>query len=307
VAIVAASKDADADVDYTFAQVATDGSGVDVGPSCGNMLAGVGPYAIEAGLVAAEDGEATVRIRDVNTGSLVEAVVQTPGSRVAYSGETAIDGVSGTAAPIALNFSNVTGAKTGRMFPTGEARETIEGLDVTCIDVATPMVLIQAADLGLEGGETPAELNANTGLFERVERIRRAAGWRMGLGDVSKSVLPKVAILSAPAGGGTIRSRYLTPWTAHAAHAVTGAICVAAAAAAPGTVAFDLSNAPAGEVFEIEHPAGKIAIRLDARLDNGALEIAKAGVIRTARLIMRGAVFVPAEDAGAAASELLAA
>jgi len=299
VAIVAKSARPGVDVDYTFVQVATDGSLVDATPSCGNMLAGVGPFAIETGLVAAEDGETVVRIRDVNARSAVEAVVQTPGGKVSYAGDTAIDGAPGTAAPIALNFRNIVGSKTGAMFPTGAPTDLIDGLEVTCIDVATPMVLVRATDLGLSGDEASAALNDMPALFERVERIRLEAGKLMGLGDASKSVLPKVALLSAPRNGGAITSRYLTPWRAHAAHAVTGAIGVAAACAAPGTIAAALKAAPAGAGYEIEHAAGRISIRLNAMMTTEGLAIASAGVIRTARLLMRGLVMIPETAASA--------
>lgn len=294
VAIVSKSAHPGVDVDYKFAQVAVDGSYVDASPSCGNMLSGVGPFAIESGMVEARDGETVVRIRDVNARSIVDAVVQTPGRTVTYAGDVQIDGVAGTAAPIALRFSNVVGSKTGAMFPTGRPIDDIVGRRVTCIDVATPMVLIAAKDIGVTGYEAPAALNARSDVFADVERIRRIAGARMGLGDVSRSVLPKVALLAAPRAGGTISSRYLTPWTAHAAHAVTGAICVAAAAAAPGTVAQRLSDASHGGATEIEHPAGKIGIRIEATDEAGALTIHSASVVRTARLLMRGCVAIPA-------------
>lgn len=301
VAIVGRSTAADGDVDYQFVQVATDGSYVDATPACGNMLSGVGPFAIETGLVAAEDGATTVRIRDLNSGGIVEAVVETPDRRVTYAGDAVIDGVAGTAAPIRLNFTNIVGAKTGTLFPTGQAQDEIDGITVTCIDAATPMVLINATDLGLAGDETPAALNANLDLFARVERIRRAAGWRMGLGDVSNSVLPKVALLSAPRAGGAITSRYLTPFTAHKAHAVTGAICVAVASAAPGTVAADIADLPADADFGIEHPSGKVGIQLNYTIENGRIQVRTAGVTRTARLLMRGAVAVPADVVSAPA------
>ena len=289
------------DVDYTFAQVATDGSGVDTGPSCGNMLAGVGPYAIETGLVTPRFGETTVRIHDCNTGSTVEAVVQTPGGKVAYAGGARIDGVPGTAAPIALNFANVVGSKTAAMLPTGHVLEDIDGIEVTLLDIATPMMLIRAEDLGLAGHETPAEIDAQPDLMHRVEAMRLIAGHRMGLGDVSGSVIPKVGLLSRPQAGGAIASRYLTPWRAHTAPAVTGAICVAAATVMPGIVAFDLAMSAVEGIVEVEHPAGKIAITLELGNDANSVSVKMAGLLRTARLLMRGEVMIPGdEQAGAA-------
>ncbi len=306
VAIVGRSTDPGVDVEYRFAQVAIDGAFVDDAPSCGNMLSGVAPYAIETGMVAARDGETTVRIRDVNGGAVVEAVVQTPGGMVTYVGDTTVDGVPGAGAPIRLNYRNVVGSKTGRMFPTGQPVDVIDGVAVTCIDVATPMMLVRAADFGLSGIETPEELNARTDVLERIERLRQAAGWRMGLGDVSSSVLPKVAILSVPRNGGAVTSRYLTPWRAHAAHAVTGAICVAAATAAPGTIAAGVCEAVGPGDVDIEHPAGKLRIRLDCIWAGGELVVRSAGVVRTARLLMRGAVAVPAAACASAETKLAA-
>ena len=306
VAIVGRSSRPHVDVDYTFAQVATDGSYVDATPSCGNMLAGVGPFAIETGLVPAQDGETIVRIHDVNTGSIVEAVVQTPERWVSYAGDAKIDGVAGTAAPIALNFMNIVGSKTGAMFPTGQPTEIIEQIPVSCIDVATPMVLIRAADLGLSGYEEPDELDAMANALAKVERIRRAAGWRMGLGDVAKSVLPKVSLVAAPKSGGAISSRYLTPWKAHTAHAVTGAICIAAACVTPDTIAARLCNCSNKNLIDVEHPAGRIQLVLEAAKSGFQAGIVKVGVIRTARLLMRGSVAVPL-DACRSSPNLIAA
>lgn len=293
VAIVARSVRPGVDVDYTFAQVHAVRGVVDTGPSCGNMLAGVGPFAIETGMVPAAESETVVRIFDVNTGARIEATVQTPNGAVAYAGDVAIDGAPGTAAPVALAYAGVEGAKTGALLPTGRRREEIDGVDVSCVDAATPMLLIDARDIGLDGGETPAEIDARAGLSARIEAMRIEAGRRMGLGDVSGQVIPKVALLSPPAAGGTVRSRYLTPWRAHAAHAVTGAICVAAAAAIPGTVAADVAATHAGGPTDIEHPAGKIAIALETAPGADAPSIRRAAVVRTARLLMRGVVMAP--------------
>lgn len=298
VAIVAKSTRPGVDVDYTFAQVGLGAGSVDTGPSCGNMLAGVGPYAIETGLVQAEDGETAITIHDVNTGSRIEAIVQTPGGEVTYSGDAVVDGVPGTAAPVQLNFTGITGSKTGALLPTGNVIEDIQGVKVSLVDAATPMVLIRATDLGLTGDETRDAINANAALFARVEAIRLEAGHRMGLGDVSGKVIPKVGLLAAPVNGGDIRSIYLTPWRAHAAHAVTGALCVAAATAIEGTIAHSLVTPPVDaniRTARVEHPSGQIAIKLATTGAGANMNIIKAGVIRTARLIMRGEVMIPAE------------
>ncbi len=289
VAIVAKSDRADADVEYLFAQVSVDKPIVDTGPNCGNMLSAVGPFAIEAGLVSAEEGETKVRIFNRNTSSLVEAVIQTPGGFVEYEGDTAIDGVNGAAAPIRLSFGDAAGGKTGALFPTGKRRESIEGVDVTLVDYAMPMMLLAASDVGLDGAETPAEIDANTALFERIERMRLEAGRRMGLGDVTGSVIPKVGLLSAPRKGGTITSRYLVPDSCHRSHSATGGLCVAAASRVEGTIAFDLA-AKDGAIVTVEHPTGKMPIALTTH-EGG---VSRAEFVRTARRIFEGAVLVPA-------------
>jgi len=298
VAIVAKSARPGVDVDYTFAQVAIGADAVDTNPSCGNMLAGVGPYAIETGLVPAEDGETTIIIHDVNTGSRIEAILQTPGGRVTYAGDAVVDGVPGTAAPVHLNFKGIVGSKTGALLPTGKVIENIQGVEVSLVDAATPIVLIRAKDMGLSSNQSRNAVNANTALFTRVEAIRLEAGLRMGLGEVSEKVIPKVGLLDTPINGGDIRSIYLTPWRAHAAHAVTGALCVAAASAIDGTIADSLVTPPFdanNRTVLLEHPSGQIAIKLATTGKGADLNIIKAGVIRTARLIMRGEVMIPAE------------
>ncbi len=295
VAMLSPSDDDWADVDYFFAQVSVEDRLVDFKPTCGNILVGVGPAAIEMGLVPVAGDETLVRIRGVNTGALVEAIVQTPDGAVRYDGDLAIDGVPGTAAPVALNFMDVIGSRTGKMFPTGEVRETIDGIEVTCIDVAMPMMICRAADLGISGYESQAELDRDKALFERMERLRLEAGRRMGFGDVTKSVTPKIGLIAAPKAGGHITARYFMPWTTHPTMAVTGSQCLAACALAPGTVAEGLTRkaeaSPA--VMSIEHPMGAMEVTVDYALDDQGLQFRSAGVVRTARLIARGEVMVP--------------
>ena len=293
--IVSPSEEPDVDVDYLFAQVTVDRPFVDYGPTCGNMLAGVGPFAIESGLVPAEDGETRVRIRQVNTGGLVEAVVQTPGGRVNYEGDSAIDGVPGTAAPVVLNFSNVVGSKTGALFPSGHAREEIDGIQVTLVDAAMPVMALHASAAGISGYESAAELDANKELFARLEGLRLEAGRRMGLGDVTGKVMPKIDLVAPPRNGGTFASRYLVPTRTHEAHAVTGAIAMSAAAVVPGTVVNDVAEGVEGDAprITIEHPTGTIDLALKLRRDGDSVEIETAGVVRTARLLFSGNVLVP--------------
>jgi 2-methylaconitate cis-trans-isomerase PrpF len=299
VAIVSRSTRPHCDVDYLFAQVSTDHALVDTRPNCGNLLSGVAPFAIEAGLVQAQDGTTRVRIFNINTSTVIEATVQTPGRHVLYEGNTRIDGVPGTGAPIVLDFLNAEGGITGAVFPTGSRTDSINGIAVTCIDVAMPVMIVQAAALGLTGAERPVELDANAPLLKRLEALRLEAGRRMGLGDVSSSVVPKPVIVSSAGGSGRIQSRYFTPHRCHKAHAVTGAIAVASSAMIPGTVSNALLG---GETTPLEgnvavvHPAGQIEIALAISLDGEAVHVTRAGLIRTARKIMQGKVFVPALD-----------
>lgn len=294
VAIVSQSQHPDADVDFLFAQVSVEESIVDTSPSCGNILSGVGPFAIEKGLVPADVEETLVRVRNINTNSFIEAVVKTPNGIVEYDGDASIDGVDGTAAPILLNFLNVAGSKTGQLLPTGRLRDRIDGIEVSCIDAAVPMVLISASSLGKRGDESKEELDGDTELLSRIEAIRQEASWKMGLGDATGKVIPKVALLSRPRRGGTITSRYFVPHSCHGAHAVTGAICVASSVALPGTITDELVVRPEGEkqVIQIEHPSGKIDLALEVNYTTAGPQIQRAGLIRTARKLFQGDLYV---------------
>lgn len=295
VAIVSKSIRPGVDVDYLFVQVHVSKPIVDTSAPCGNMLAGVAPFAIESGMVPAQDGETRVMIFNVNTESRIEAIIRTPGGRVQYDGEARIDGVPGTAAPIILNFMDVVGAVSGKMLPTGKVRDEINGVDVSCIDVAMPMIMMRATDLGITGYEDRAAVNGDKDLLARIEAIRLEAGRRMGFGDVSDKVIPKVGLLARARQGGTISSRYLTPHALHAAHAVTGAVCVATACALEGSIAHELAvpDAANPRTIWIEHPSGQVDVRLQTD-GTGADMTVVAGTLRTARPIMKGTVFVPA-------------
>ena len=293
VAIVSISREEGADLDYLFAQVSTEAGFVDFSPSCGNMLSGVVPFAIDRGLIQAQASETVARVRNVNTGSIIEVVVPTPGGRFTGEGSASIDGVPGVAAPITLNFLDVGGTKTGQLFPTGCLKEVIEGIEVSCVDAAVPMVLMPAKALGKTGYESKAELDVDTTLLEKIEAIRLAASLKMGLGDATGKVIPKVGLLAAPAKGGNLSSRYFVPDSCHGAHAVTGAICIGSAALIPGTVAHEL--AVLGEdpsQINLEHPSGKISLSLQVNEAGLATQIPKAGLIRTARKIFSGELHI---------------
>lgn len=297
VAMLSRSERADCDIDYFFAQVSVDKHEVDYKPTCGNILSGVGPAAIEMGLVPAEQDETAVRIHAVNTGARIEAVVQTPGGHVQYDGNTEIAGVPGEAAPIRLNFLDTIGSVSGALLPTGQLRDIIDDIDVTIMDVAMPVMIARADAFELTGHETAEELNANRSFFERAERMRLEAGRRMGLGDVSQSVTPKIAILASPRDGGTIAARYFMPWKCHPSMAVTGAQCLASCVLTPGTVADGLPQGLTGHSPQpvlIEHPSGQIEVLVNfERVENDVLPVS-AGLVRTARLLARGEVMIPA-------------
>ncbi|MCL4171361.1 UNVERIFIED_CONTAM: hypothetical protein GTU68_001361 [Idotea baltica] len=283
-----------ADVDYFFAQVSVEDRLVDFKPTCGNILSGVGPAAIEMGLVEPLGDETEIRIRAVNTGARVVAKVQTPNGVLDYQGDAAIAGVPGTAAPIALNFMGVVGSSTGAFLPTDNLRDEIDGIEVTCMDVAMPMVIARASDFGLTGHEGAADLDADKDFFARLEAVRTKAGALMGMGDVSKSVTPKFGLLAPAKDSGTIAARYFMPWNTHPSMAVTGSQCLASCALTPGTIADGLlerpTESPANVV--IEHASGTIEVLVDFARNNG-FSLNSAGLLRTARKLADGTIYVP--------------
>ena len=293
VAMLSRSDDNWADIDYFFAQVSVEKQLVDYKPTCGNMLTAVGPAAIEMGLIPASDHVTEIRIRAVNTDAKVISRVQTPNKKVSYFGNAAIDGVPGTSAPIELLFLEVAGSSTGELFPTGDPINAIQGIEVTCMDVAMPMVIARAADLGLSGKETRVELNANRALFERIESIRVEAGGLMGMGDVSASVIPKFGLLSAVDQINHINCRYFMPWETHPTVAVTGSQCLASCALARGTVAEGMMQTddriPA--LITLHHPMGTMDVLIDYSIENGRYVNNSAGLVRTARKIASGEIF----------------
>ena len=295
VAIVSDSNHPEADIDYLFAQVDIERAIVDMGPTCGNMLSGVGPFAIEEGLFPAQNGQTTVRIHNVNTNSIIKATIQTPNGQVSYEGDCKIHGVPGTAAPILLQFFQIQGSKTGKLLPTGNLRDEIEGVEVTCIDVAMPMVIARADAFGKTGYETRAELNADNAFIKRFEQIRRIAGEKMGLGQVRDSVMPKFAIVAPPRNDGHFTSRYFTPWSCHPTYAVSGSICISSCAALPGSIVASVLHRDERfpQLTRIEHPLGTIDVKLELNTKNGQFEVISGGALRTARRLFAGDVYVP--------------
>lgn len=288
VAVLGPPSRADADVDYLFLQVFVDEARVSGAQGCGNILAGVGPAAIERGLVPARDGETALRIHMVNTGEVAVARIQTPGGRVRYDGDAAIDGVPGTAAPVPLMFQDIAGSMAGALLPTGRVVDVIEGVDCTLIDNGMPIVVMRAADFGLTGQESREALEANEDLKARVEAIRLIAGPMMNLGDVAAKSVPKMTLVSAPTRGGAINTRSFIPHRAHATIGVFAAISVATACALPGSPAAGLAVIPPGGRYLIEHPSGAAEVLIETAPDG---RVTGAGTLRTARKLFDGRVF----------------
>ncbi len=290
VAVVTRSEREGVDVDYLFLQVSVDQAQVSDGQNCGNILAGVAPFAIERGLVPAQDGQTRVVIYMENTGQTAVATIETPNGVPVYAGAAAIDGVPGTAAPVALEFVGTAGSTCGALLPTGNAVDLVEGVEVTMIDNGMPVVVLRAADLGISGTETREVLDADDALKARLEKIRLACGPLMNLGDVTAKTVPKMTLVSAPANGGVIGTRTFIPHRCHATIGVLGAVSVATACLLPGSPAASLAVLPEGaeKTMPIEHPTGETTIiaRTDARGD-----VTSSAILRTARKLMDGTVF----------------
>ncbi|HEV7974472.1 4-oxalomesaconate tautomerase [Amycolatopsis sp.] len=288
VAVVSRSEKSDVDVDYLFLQIAVDQPAVSDRQNCGNLLAGVGGFAIERGLVPAQDGRTPVRIRMVNSESAATALVPTPGGIVDYDGDVAISGVPNTAGPVVLDFEDTAGSACGALLPTGSVVDVIDDVPVTCIDNGMPVVVLPAAALGVTGYETPAELEANSEFRERLEKIRLRAGEIMGLGDVSDTSVPKMSLVAAARDGGTVATRTFIPHRCHASIGVLGAVTVATACALPGSPAHEVAIPPEGARFRMEHPTGHLDVEVEVD-ETGAVR--RSGVVRTARKLFDGVVF----------------
>ncbi len=296
VAMLSKSDDDWADVDYFFAQVSVEDCLVDFKPTCGNMMIAVGPAAIEMGLIGAQEGQTDVRIRAVNTGAKVLATIQTPNGVVDYSGDMQIDGVPGSAAPISLDFKEVAGSATGSLLPTGNATDTVDGIDVSCVDFAMPMVIARAADFGVSGHESREELDVNKALFKKIESVRLKAAELMGMGDCSESVMPKFGLVAKSQNPrAAFATRYFMPWAAHPTLAVTGSQCFSACAVLPGTVLDGIADKVSASpvALLLEHPLGTMEVVMSYEGGNDRPQPTSAAVVRTARKIASGDVFVP--------------
>jgi 4-oxalomesaconate tautomerase len=303
VAVIGPATRPDADVDYLFLQVVVDKAEVSDSQNCGNILAGVGPWAIENGLISPAGATTPVRIHMVNTASVAVAHVPTPNGLVEYEGDARIDGVPGSAAGISIDFLDVAGSSCGALFPTGNVSDRVDGMEVTCIDNGMPVVILDASDFGLGGDESPEALEANAALRQRVEKIRLQLGPRMNLGDVTKKTVPKMSLVSPARHGGELNTRTFIPHRVHEAIGVLGAVSVATACAVPGTVAQRIAGraASAGpRRLEIEHPTGFFTVEMDVTGSGRDLRVNRSALLRTARKLMRGEVYVPSAVWGAA-------
>ena len=298
VAIVSRSTDPACDVDFLFCQVNVTQPLVDTTPNCGNILAGVAPFAIERGLVPADAATTRVRVRTINTGTIAELAVPTPGGRVSYAGTARIDGVPGHAAAIAIDFLDAAGSVCGSLLPTGRAVDRVAGVDVTLIDNGMPVIVLAASAVGRTGYETRDVLDKDAELKARLEEIRLAAGPLMNLGDVSRKVVPKVVLIAPPVAGGAVSTRSFIPHECHASIGVFAAVTVATACVLPGSPAAAIARMPAGceKSVSVEHPTGEFTVRLVIGGTAAAPVVERAGLVRTARALFDGVTFLR-EDA----------
>jgi 4-oxalomesaconate tautomerase len=288
VAVISASARPDADVDYLFLQVGVGEATVSDRQNCGNLLAGVGPFAVERGLA----DSSPVRIHMVNSGSVATATFAGADGVVDYTGGTAIAGVPGTAGAVVLDFAGTQGSATGALLPTGNVRDTIEGIPVTCIDNGMPVVVVAASSFGRTGYESVADLEADTELNEQVQALRLAAGALMGLGDVAAASVPKISLVAAPADGGTICTRTFIPVRVHESIGVLGAVSVATAVVLDGAAGHEEAALTPGQTrFDIEHPTGHLEVETEIEVASWPPQVTRSGVVRTARKLFDGTVF----------------
>ncbi len=293
-AVVSLSEVDGVDLDYLFVQVVIGKGQVATVQNCGNILAGVLPYAIETDIFPADNGHTTAVIRMVNSNSLCEVTIETPEGKVNYEGNAKVDGVYGTAAPIICNYLDVAGKNCGALLPTGNVIDTVNEKEITCVDNGMPVVVLRASDFGITGYESKVELDNNTELKTELESIRLVAGEMMNLGDVTDKTVPKMCLISPAKEGGIVNTRTFIPHVCHAAIGVLGAVASASGAIFPGSVGEGIIDASINihEPMTIEHPSGSLSVNLSIKEENGTYQFLKSGVIRTARLISIGETYL---------------
>lgn len=301
-AIVSRSSAAGCDIDFLFAQVGIEEPRVDTTPNCGNILAGIGPFALARGLVKATGERTTVRVRTLNTGTIADLDIETINGLARATGTARIDGAPGTSAPIRISFHDTEGSVCGALLPTGNAVDVLDGVPVTLIDNGMPVIVLRASDVGRTGYEPREQLDKDMDLKSRLERIRLAAGPLMNLGDVTRKVVPKIALVAPPQGGGTISTRSFIPHECHASIGVFAAVTVATAAALPGSPAASVAAmAPGRErAVSVEHPTGEFTVSLTVGGPPDKPVVERAGLVRTARILMDGMAYVPEATLAAA-------
>lgn len=304
VAVVGAPSRSDADVDYTFAQVGVDSPTVGYKGNCGNISSAIGPYAVDEGLVATDGEEAVVRIHNTNTGKIIRARFPLVGGKAAVKGDYVLQGVEGSGAAIRLDFLQPGGSVTGKIFPTGRLVDTLAletgDISVTLIDVANPLAVVEASALGMRGNESPSEIEGDNSLMERLRDLRRRAAVAMGVAKHDEEArttvanLPLVAIVSPVEEGAALRARMISADQPHRATPLTGAMALAAASRIKGTLAEGLSHHGSADIVRLAHASGLIDLACEVEDMGLQSRVASVGVIRTARRLMEGRVFVPA-------------
>lgn len=294
VGIVSRGSTPGVDLNFLFAQLQPDKDTVDTTPNCGNMLAAVVPFALETGLVRPKGDSTTLRVLTLNTDMQCDITVQTPNGQVEYEGTSRIDGAPGTSAPITINFLHTAGSVAPGLLPTGNVRDTIDGIEVTCIDNGMPLVMFRAEDVGRTGYENVEQMNADTELKARIERLRIACGHAMKLGDVTAKNYPKMTLIAPPRAGGSICTRSFIPHVCHEAIGVLAAVTVATACVLDGSITQGIASMPPGNVkkVSVEHPTGEFSVEIEVDPANPQ-SVTRAALLRTARLLMRGEVMVP--------------
>lgn len=295
IGIASLSSREDADVDYLFVQVVVGENRIDTTPNCGNVLSGIGPFAIESGLFQASSPTTTLTVNMLNSGKLCELELCTPDGEMEYHGKTQIDGVPGTSAPVVCNYKDISGSICGSLLPTGKRIDVVDDIKVTCVDNGMPVVVIRARDMGITGYESVAELNNDEVLKQKLESIRLHIGPKMQLGDVTNKAVPKMCLISPAQHGGLMNTRTFIPHKCHTAIGVLGAVSAATVCVISDTVASSIIPKPTNDInmMSIEHPSGEFLVSLDVDESGPIPNTTKAGLIRTARLLSRGELFVP--------------